>query len=181
MSHHRRRRTAFPRALLVLLLVGALTACGASSVPSLAPSQQVAAPSLDGFDVAARGAYQAAMCPIFNSILAIDPRLKDLREAGAAGGDVSAQAGELDAVINDLLITLDDLDDVPEWSFGDELRFSLINALHAIRTHLLGVADDPSHTTAAETLAATPFIATEAMDRSMARAVEAGLSCEVTE
>jgi hypothetical protein len=179
MSHHRRRRTAFPRALLGLLLVAALTACGASLAPSLAPSG-VAAPSLDGFDVAARGAFQAAMCPIFNSILAIDPRLKDLREAGAAG-DVSAQAGELDAVIDDLLITLNDLDDVPEWSFGDELRFNLINALHAIRTHLLGVAGDPSSATAAETLAATPFIATEAMDRSMARAVEAGLSCEVTE
>ena len=181
MSHHRRRRTAFPRALLVLLLVGALTACGASSVPSLAPSQQVAAPSLDGFDVAARGAFQAAMCPIFNSILAIDPRLKDLRQAGTTGGDVSGQAGEVDAVIGDLLITLDDLDDVPEWSFGDELRISLVNALHAIQTHLLGVADDPAGATAAETLAATPFIATEAIDRSMVRAAEAGLSCEVTE
>jgi hypothetical protein len=181
MSHPRRRRTAFPRALVGLLLVAALTACGASLAPSLAPSQRIAAPSLDGFDVAARGAYQAAMCPIFNAILAIDPRLKDLREAGAAGGDVSAQAGEVDAVIAELLITLNDLDDVPAWSFGDELRFSLTNALHAIRTHLLAVAEDPSHGTAAETLAATPYIATEAMDRSMARAVEAGLSCEVTE
>jgi hypothetical protein len=180
MSHHRRRRTAFPRALLGLLLVVALTGCGASLAPSLAPSQ-VAPPSLDGFDVAARGAYQEAMCPIFNAILAIDPRLNDLREAGAAGGDVSVQAAEVDAVSDDLLITLDDLDDVPDWSFGDELRLSLINALHAIRTHLLGMADDPAGATAAETLAATPFIATEAMDRSMARAVEAGLSCEVTE
>jgi hypothetical protein len=180
MSLHRRRRTAFPRALLGLLLVAALTACGASLAPSLAPSG-VAAPSLDGFDVAARAAYQEAMCPIFNAILAIDPRLKDLRQAGATGGDVSGQAGEVDAVIGDLLITLDDLDDVPEWSFGDELRISLVNALHAIQTHLLGVADDPAGATAAETLAATPFIATEAMDRSMARAVEAGLSCEVTE
>lgn len=139
--------------------------------PTLAPSQQIAA----------RSAYQAAMCPIFNAILAIDPRLEDLREAGAAGGDVSSLAGDVDAVVDDLLVTLNDLDDVPEWSAGDELRFSLINALHAIRTHLLAVAGDPSGATAAETLAATPFIATDAMDRSIARAVEAGLSCDVTE
>jgi hypothetical protein len=164
--------------MISLALVAGLAACGAAPTPSLSPSLVAAEPSTAAsIDRRARAAYGAAICPIFTAILEIDPRLAAIRAVGNQDGDVAGQATELDALTGELLDILTRLDEVPAWDPGNRLRFELITALHAIRTQLMVVADDPSAGTAAAALAATPFIATEAMDRAMASATGAGLSC----
>lgn len=177
MPLHRRPGTG-RAAVISLVLVAVLAACGAAPRPSPSPSLVVADPSAAAsVDPQARSAYGAAICPIFTAILEIDPRLAAIRAVGDEDGDVADQATELDALTGELGDILTRLEDVPAWDPGNRLRFELITALHAIRTQLIVVADDPSSRTAAAALAATPFIATEAMDRAMASATGAGLSC----
>ena len=181
MRLHHRPRTA-PTAVLVLLLAAILAACGAAPTPSPSLSPASAEPSPgSSVDPEARAAYGAAICPIFTSILEIDPRLAAIRAVGDEGGDVPAQAAELAALTGELLDVLTRLEEVPAWDPGNRLRFELITALHAIRTQLVIVAEDPSARTAAAALAATPLIASEAMDRAMASASQAGLTCEPAE
>jgi hypothetical protein len=158
-----------------VLLVG----CGSQATPSsTAPVPVASASAAD--DPVARAAFGAAICPIFSSILEVDPRLAAMREAGSAGGDMSAQAAEIGAVSDELLALLNALEAVPEWDSGTGLRFHLISSLHGIRAHLLAMGEDAASTTAAEDLAALPFIATNAMERAMQDAVGAGLNCEGT-
>lgn len=172
--------------LLVMPLVGLLAAvllaaCAASVAPiPTTESSEVPAP-VTGSDApgtdAERDAYSAAMCPVFTGILELDPRLAAMREAGAGGGDVSGHAAEMDAINAELLRLLTELEAVPEWSPGVDLRHQLIGALHGIRARLLRVADDPGAGTAADGLAALPFIASDAMDLAIQDAVQAGLTC----
>lgn len=168
--------------VLVFALVALLTACGTAPTPSPSASPATARPSAaPSGDPEARAAYGAAICPIFLSILEIDPRLAAMRAVGEEEGDIAAQSAELDALIGELLDILTRLEEVPAWDPGNRLRVELITALHAIRTELIAVADDPEARTAAAALAATPFVATDAMDRAMASAAGAGLSCDTTE
>lgn len=166
-----------------LLAAVLLAACAASVAPlPTVPSSNdvpssVAASGAPG-TAAERDAYSSAMCPVFGGILQLDPRLATLREAGADGGDMSAHSGEIDAVSAELLRLLTDLEAVPEWSPGLDLRHQLIGALHGIRARLLRVADDPAAGTAADGLAELPFIASDAMDRAVQDAVQAGLTCD---
>ncbi|HUF07664.1 MAG TPA: hypothetical protein VMP86_09850 [Candidatus Binatia bacterium] len=169
----RLRRAAPVSVLLVTIL---LVACGAEPAPTASPAGPFATPAA-GVDIAARDAYNAAICPIFTGILDVEPRLTALRGAGAAGGDRSGHAAEIDAASDDLNVLLDDLEAVPEWSAGANLRFLLITALHAIRARILSVGEDPGAGTAAEALASLPF-SSEPMDVAMQSAVSGGLSCE---
>lgn len=172
MQHRFRRVTAGAS----LLLVTILAACGGEVSPSAAaPSPP---PSAGGVvDAQARAAYSAAICPIFDRIVVIDPRLAALRTLGSDDGDVAGQAGEIDAVVDELGGVLTDLEAVPAWQPGGQLRFLLITALHDVRTRLIRIADDPTAPDAAEALAGTPFLASDAMDRAMSQAVEAGFVC----
>lgn len=176
-----------PRRFLVpavgLLVAASAVACGTQSAPTTAavgPSTASAPSAATAADPAARDAYSAAMCPLFTAILELDPRLAAMRDAGAAGGVMSSQGDEIDAVAGELLTLLGELEAVPEWSSGAALRHQLITALHAVRAQLLHVGGDPAATSAAGDLASLPFIASDAMDLAMGDAVEGGLTCEPT-
>ncbi len=165
----------------IAILVGAvlLIGCGSQPAPSsTAPVPVASASAAD--DPVARAAFSAAICPIFDGILEVDPRLAAMREAGSAGGDMSAQAAEIGAVNGELLGLLNALEALPEWDSGTGLRFHLISSLHGIRAHLLAIGEDAASATAGEELAALPFIATNAMEQAMQDAVGAGLNCEGT-
>lgn len=164
--------------MISLVLVAVLAACGAAPIRSPSSSRLAPGPSAAAsIDLQARAAYASAICPIFTAILEVDPRLMAIRAIGEEDGDVVGQATELDALTGELRDILARLEEVPAWDPGNRLRFELITALHAVRTQLIGVAEDPSAATAAAALAATPLIATDAMDLAMARATGAGLSC----
>lgn len=172
-------------AVVALLASFLLTACGSVSAPtpnespaaqpaSLAPTASVESEA----DLAARLSYSAAICPIFSDILDLDPRLQAFRDAGAQGGDMTPQA-ETIAEVGDILVgLLEDLDAVPHWQAGANLRYHLTTALHGIHAQLLHVEDDLAAGTAAEELANLPFLATDAMDLAVQDAVEGGLTCE---
>ena len=155
----------------------ALVACGTQVSPSASNLPASGAPSAS-IDIAARDAYAGAMCPVFTSILELDPRLAALRRVGAEGGDKAAQSAEVTALTEELLAVLNDLEAVPEWTQGAGLRYQLTMGMHGIRAHLLQIAEDPTANSTAEDLAAIPFIATEAMDLAMRDAVRGGLACE---
>lgn len=162
--------------LLVALLVAG---CGSATTPST--SAAAAATPSAPLDPAALANYTDAMCPIFAVILAIDPRLGDLREAAAAGGDMSGEATDMAALSDELLILVTDLEAVPDWEPGRAVRHHLRTSLHGIRALLLHVGRDPSAHDAAEDITAMPFIATEALDRAMNAAASGGLRCEVAD
>lgn len=164
------------------MLAITLAACGAGTTTSSATpapsSAPVSAAATATPDPAAAAAYAEAICPIFDAILAIDPRLGELRSAGAKGGDMSVHDAELGALSDELRLVLNDLDDVPEWAPGNRFRFELTTALHTVRARLLAVARDTSDPGAAAALAGIPFLASAAMDRAFASAVEGGFACD---
>jgi hypothetical protein len=173
-------RRSFNAPIAIVVAAVLLVGCGSQATPSsTSPLLPVAsAPAPD--DPVARAAFGAAICPIFAGILEVDPRLAAMRDAGSAGGDMSGQAAEIDTVGDELLRLLNALEALPEWESGTGLRFNLISSLHGIRAHLLAIGEGATSTTAAEDLAALPFIATTAMERAMQDAVDAGLNCEGT-
>jgi hypothetical protein len=123
-------------------------------------------------------AYNAAICPVFDGIVALDPRLAALRSAGANRSAGGIDPGEVDDLIADLGGLLDDLDAVPDWQAGRSLRYQVVTALHGIRARLLQVADDPTSNESLGHLAEIPFIASEAMDLAYNQAFQAGHTCE---
>jgi len=155
----------------LLSIVFVLAACAAD----VAPTPSAVAPVVSS-DPAARDAFNAAICPIFAGILAVEPQLAGLRDAGASG-DAGKQDGAIAMASADLRTLLTDLEAVPAWTEGADLRFQLITQLHAIRAQLVSV-DEPGTNAGAETLAGLPFISSEAMDRAMQQAVQGGLTCE---
>lgn len=169
----------FTAPLAAMLAAVLLVACGAQVAPTPIPSAPVrtAAPVVDA---EARLAFNAAICPVFTGIIEIDPRLAAMRGAGAQGGDMSPHATEIGAIGSELGLLLNDLEAVPDWSSGANLRHQLITALHGIRARLLSIGGDPGASTAANELANLPFIASEQMDLAMQRAVQGGLTCEDT-
>lgn len=169
-------RFAAPVALAIAIGVAG---CSASAAPSTAASARAATASTSPTpDPAALAAYTDAMCPIFQAIVTIDPRISDLRAAADAGEDLSSEAAEMTAVSEGLLEILNDLEAVPEWAPGAALRYQLIVALHEIRATLLRAGRDPTAEGTQADVAALPFIADDALDRAMSAASDAGLSCE---
>jgi hypothetical protein len=157
------------------LLLTVLAACSGSP-PSVTDA---AAPTPD--PAQARAAYSAAICPIFERILDTDRRLEELRVLGREDGDVEGASEGISAMADELKAILDDLERVPTWQPGSQFRFLLITALHDIRVRLLEVAEDPAARDAATALGATPYLASDAMDRAMNQASEAGFVCLPTE
>ena len=177
----RHRFSAPVVALLAILLVGCGSLTASTASPSDPPQPPNDAPSASvesEADMAARLSFSAAICPIFSGIVELDPRLQAIREAGAAGGDMTPQAQELVDVGEALLVLLEDLEAVPDWQAGANLRYHLTTALHAIRAQLLHVGENPAAGSAAEELANLPFLATNAMDIAVQDAVDGGLTCE---
>lgn len=164
------RRFVVPAVLLVL--VGTLGACS-TPTPTVAPSRTPSASEI----AAQRDAYNAAICPIFDAIVAIDVRLAALREAGASHDADRLDRDEMDAVIDDLGTQLDALEEVPDWDAGSGLRFQVETALHGIRARLLQARDEPQAQDVLARLEDLPYIATEQMDIAMGQAVRAGHRC----
>lgn len=167
-----------------LLTAAVLAACGATATPSgsigTAVTQPPSATPRATPDPAATAAYGVAMCAIFPAILAIDPRIAHVRDMAAAGGDMTDQADEMTSLSEAMLPVLEDLEALPDWEPGRALRFQLITTLHGIRTTFLLVTQDPSARAAAQTIVDMPFIATDALDRAMSTATQAGLTCALT-
>ena len=161
-------RLPFAGLLLITLL---LAGCAAD----VAPTPSAVAPVASA-DPAAGDAFNAAICPIFTGILAVEPQLAGLREAGATG-NTGDKDGAIAMASADLRSLLTDLEAVPAWPAGADLRFQLITQLHVIRAQLLSI-DEPGTSAGAEVLAGLPFISSEAMDRAMEQAVQGGLTCE---
>jgi hypothetical protein len=166
------RRAAVAVALVVVM--AGLSACGTQADPR---TRALPTPVPTFAADPERDAYEVAMCPLLMAVLDLDPRLAALRDAGTAG-DVDPVDGELAAVAASILGILDGLEAVPDWTPGSELRFNLITSLHAIRTSIVSASEQPGTAASEELLADLPFLATEAMDRSMQRAVEGGLDCQ---
>lgn len=183
-----------PVSLLAVLVIAALalSACGGVSTTHPAPSRSVTssadataavptpAPRVTPDPVISAGSredYIEAICPIFLTILVLDPRLADLRAAGTDGGNILSHATEIDSVAAELRTVINDLDGVPHWTPGSQLRTQLVLALHEMRSALLLVAQGLDHRDAAERLAGVPYIARPTVDEGMARAASAGLDC----
>ena len=177
------RRALAPTLVLLVLVAACTTTVAPTSTPTAIPT--VSAPTGTPDPAAssgARDAFVVAICPVMVLIADADTRLITLRQAGAAGGDVSAQAGEVADVGEAVEDILNDLDAVPDWTYGRRLRVGLITAFHDIRVALAGVdaqlsAADPD---AAVGMAAIPFIVDDGIELGMNQAVEAGLSCPGT-
>ena len=123
-------------------------------------------------------AYNAAICPVFDAIIEIDPRLAALRSAGANGAAEGVDPQDVDDLIADLGGMLEDLEAVPDWNAGRNLRYQVLTALHGIRARLLQVADDPTTNESLAVLAELPYIASHAMDLAYNEAFQAGHTCE---
>jgi len=140
--------------------------------PTPDPSAQAAA------EAAKLSAYNAAICPVFAAILDIDPRLAALRSAGANRMAEGVDPDEVDDVIAQLGGMLDELEAVPDWEAGRNLRYQVLSAIHGIRARLLQVADDPTSNESLDRIAELPFIASRAMDLAYNEAFQAGHTCE---
>jgi hypothetical protein len=161
----------------LVLLVALVGACSTSATTTATPSPSAVARTPVPDTPATRDAFATAICPIFLAILEVDPRLAAMRAAGAAGGDMTVHQAELETLAEELLVILGDLEAVPDWGPGQRAQIELITALHRIRTEIVVVVEDLTASGAAETIAAIPFIASDAMDRAMASAASGGLTC----
>ncbi|HEX5039863.1 MAG TPA: hypothetical protein VFW95_07000 [Candidatus Limnocylindria bacterium] len=160
------------------ILVAVLTSGCLFQAPAEPTQSASASATPDASAEAARvAAFDAAICPIFDDMLVLDPRIEALRSAGASGAAESVDPEEVDGVIAELGRLLDDLDAVPDWDAGRDLRYQVITALHGIRARLLLIADDPASDESLADLAQIPYIATEAMDLAFNQAFQAGHNC----
>lgn len=165
-----------------LLLVGAATlaACGADPIatpgamPTLATAPASAQPAADP---TAREAYSAAICPLFVTIVEVDPRVGELRQLGTSGEPVGPHRDEIAAVSDELHAVRTALAAVPDWEPGRLLVFRLRESLGAMRAQLVIAEGEPASAVAARTLAAIPLGVTPAVEQAMARAVDAGMTC----
>jgi len=165
----------FVAPLAAALCLALTTACVFQARPEATPTPN---PSAQAAAEAARaGAYSAAICPVFDAIVELDPRLAALRSAGA-NRVPEGVADEVDALIDRLGRLLEDLEAVPDWDAGANLRYQVESALHAIRARLLLIADDPTSNESLDDLAALPYIASDAMDLAFNQAFLAGYTCE---
>jgi hypothetical protein len=163
---------------LLLVACGTTAPISPSASGTGAPTPASASASADP---AAAAAYGRAICPLFERIVAHDPRLAAIRAAGEEGGDMTVYEDELAAVADELRDIVNALNDVPNWGPGRRLQLEIMGTLHLIRAELLTINEDLTALDTADAMAALPYIASETMDREMARAVEGGLSCGTEE
>lgn len=176
------RRAVAPTLLFLILVSACTTTVAPTRTPPASPtSTPVATPDLAAGSEA-REAFVIAMCPVLSGLADADGRLITLRQVGAAGGDVGAQASEVDDVGEAVEDVLNDLEALPDWTYGRRLRISLIGALHEIRVALAGVGEQltAGHPAASDAMAAIPFIVDDGVELGMNQAVEAGLTCPGT-
>ena len=187
----RRIRHILPVPSVALLAVLALTACG-GQVPPPTPSRLATpgdnatanptpptAPATPGPAAGqnARTAYSEAICPAFESLALLDPRLAALRAAEADGVDVTTLSPEIELVADELRQILNDLAAVPDWTPGVVLRNEVIRALHELRVALVSARDRVDEPDAPARLAAVPYVARPAIDVGMQQATDAGFVC----
>jgi hypothetical protein len=170
-------RSVAPSGAAALAVAATLLAACAAVTPVATPTMSAPTASVAVNDPAARAAYQAAICPVLTTVAEMDDPLAALRAAGEAGGDMTAHAEAMNGVADDLRVVLTDLDAVPVWDPGQRLRFELLSSIHAIRARIVATADHLDTTAAAREMAAIPYVASIAMDRAMARAIENGFDC----
>jgi hypothetical protein len=163
---------------LLLVACGTTAPISPSASGTGAPTPASASASADP---AAAAAYGRAICPLFERIVELDPRLAAIRAAGEEGGDMTVYEDELAAVADELRDIVNALNDVPNWGPGRRLQLEIMGTLHLIRAELLTINEDLTALDTADAMAAQPYIASETMDREMARAVEGGLSCGTEE
>ena len=157
-----------------------LVACGWVATPTPVPATPTPSPTADPVAVAAaRDAYAIAICPVLIDLGDADPRLIALREAGAAGGDVSPQGGEVDALGEELELILNRLGAIPDWETGHRFQQALTINLHEIRVALAQLREliVNADASAAEEMAAIPLIVNDEVERGFNEAVEEGFSC----
>lgn len=164
----------------------ALAACGTDAVATSSPPAAATQPPPSVqpkrvTDPAARDAYGAAICPIFVTIIEVDPRVAELRDLGESGEPIGPHRDEIAAVSDDLRATLIDLAGVPDWEPGRLLVFRLRESLQAMRLQLLLAEREAASIVAARALAAIPHGANDAVEAAMAQAVAGGLSCGAPE
>lgn len=176
------------RAAIVAIGALALAACSTpdvvpTPVPSATPSPS-AAPSfaiatvVPQEELAAAGAFSNAICPVFLDILELDLRLAAMRSDGTVPEEIVTDADEVAAVIVEVRAIVVDLDRLPSWTPGSQLRLELIRAFHEIRISLDAVEAGLDGPEAAALLAGIPYIASAQMDQAMVRAASGGLDCE---
>jgi hypothetical protein len=129
-------------------------------------------------DLGAAAAYSEAICPIFLSILDVEPALAAMRADGLEPAEILTDAETVIEVTGAIAVITRDLDRLPAWEPGRLLELELITAMHGLRVSLAGIADGLEAPDAADLLAALPYIASDRMDQAMVRAATAGLDCE---
>jgi len=167
---------------MVALALG-VAACStpdASPTPEPLPSSTPAAIAtvVPAADLAVAAAYSEAICPIFLSILEIEPALAAIRADGLEPAEILTDAETVVEVTGAIAVITQDLGRLPAWEPGRPLQLELITAMHGLRVSLAGIADGLETPDAATLLAALPYIATERMDQAMVRAATGGLDCE---
>ena len=178
---------SFPRsaALVAAALTTILVACGTTAPVSPTARGTDASPPAPSAsasaDPAAAAAYGTAICPLFDRIVNLDPRLAAIRAAGDEGGDMTGYEDELSALADELRDIVNALDEVPNWGPGRRVQLEIMGTLHLIRAELLSINEDLTAVDTADAMAALPYIASQTMDREMARAVEGGLTCGTDE
>jgi hypothetical protein len=160
--------------------VAACSTPDASPTPEPLPSSTPAAIAtvVPAADLAGASAYSEAICPIFLSILEVEPALAAIRADGLEPAEILTDAEAVVEVTGAIAVITQDLDRLPAWEPGRPLQLELITAMHGLRVSLAGIADGLETPDAATLLAALPYIATERMDQAMVRAATGGLDCE---
>jgi hypothetical protein len=167
------------RLLMPLCLIGAvLTGCGSAAPANTATGAPAGASTAPSGDPELLAEYIAVICPVFDALVVVDPRLNDLRATATEGGDMADEQEEIASLSDGILVLLNQLESLPAWEPGAGLRFQLMNSLHGIRARLLDVDRDPGAADAASLIEGMPFIATEDLDRAMGTASRGGLVCE---
>lgn len=170
------------RASCLVLALG-VAACSATDVPATPDSQPSSTPAaiatvVPAADLGSAAAYSQAICPIFLSILEVEPALAAMRADGLEPAEILTDAEAVGEVTGAIAVITQDLDRLPAWEPGRQLQLELITAMHGLRVSLAGIADGLDAPDIAALLAALPYIASDRMDQAMVQAATAGLDCE---
>jgi hypothetical protein len=171
------------RASWLIALALGVAACSTTDplpTPEPLPSSTPApiATVVPAADLGAAAAYSEAICPIFLSILDVEPALAAMRADGLEPAEILTDAETVIEVTGAIAVITRDLDRLPAWEPGRLLELELITAMHGLRVSLAGIADGLEAPDAATLLAALPYIASDRMDQAMVRAATGGLDCE---
>lgn len=160
-----------------------VAACSTPDVPRTPDASPTHAPAaiatvVPAADLGSAAAYSEAICPIFLSILEVEPSLAAMRADGEEPAEILTDPETVGEVTGAIAVITRDLDRLPAWEPGRSLQLELITAMHGLRVSLAGIADGLDAPDAAALLAALPYIASDRMDQAMVQAATAGLDCE---